>query len=121
MEPQTRFRALRAQANLDQAAVAELLNISPSQYGKIERGESQADPLKLRLLAGRYQVSIDYLLGLSSDPGAPADSSGSSLPPPDPIREGVTQEYDRMDVFNRRLLYSIAVAMRQTQEQRQIK
>jgi hypothetical protein len=30
-------------------------------------------------------------------------------------------EYDRMDVFNRRLLYSVAVAMRQTQEQRQIK
>lgn len=121
MEPQTRFRALRAQHNLDQASVAELLSISPSQYGKIERGDSQADPLKLRLLAGRYAVSIDYLLGLSNDPGTPADSSGSALPPPDPIREGVTLEYDRMDVFNRRLLYAIAVAIRQAQEQRQIK
>ena len=118
MEPTTRFRALRLLHNLDQVAAGQLLGVSASQYSKIERGDSIADATKLQVLAEHYGVFIDYLLGRSADPGAPADTS--LLPPPDPMREGLMAEYDRLDLINRRLLYGLAMALRQAQEQREL-
>lgn len=115
--PKLRLKQLRAQHEMTQADVAAILGVSASQYGKIERGASQTDQGNLIKLAQRYDVSLDYLLGLS-DERTPLRPAVRDLPALDPVREGILAELARMDGANRRLLWDVAVAIRQNQERR---
>ncbi len=63
-----RIRDLREDADLTQKQVADLLQCDQSLYSKYERG---LRPLPLEVavrLAQFYQVSLDYLTGLSDTP-----------------------------------------------------
>ena len=63
-----RIRDLREDNDLSQAEVAKVIRTTQQQYSKIETGKADINGEKLILLAQFYNVSTDYILGLSKDP-----------------------------------------------------
>ncbi len=63
-----RLLSLRKRAREKQPALAELLELSVSQISEIERGHKGTTLSSLKLLCQHYNVSADYLLGLTDDP-----------------------------------------------------
>ena len=61
----TRIRDLREDRDLSQAALAKLLNVSQSTYSRYESGYLDIPSNILIALARFYQVSVDYILGLT--------------------------------------------------------
>lgn len=63
-----RIRDLREDRDLKQREIAELLLCDQSLYSKYEWGEREL-PLHLAIqLAEFYDVSVDYLVGLTDEP-----------------------------------------------------
>ena len=63
-----RIRDLREDRDLKQREIAELLLCDQALYSKYERGEREL-PLHLAIqLAEFYDVSVDYLVGLTDEP-----------------------------------------------------
>ena len=60
-----RLRDLREDADLNQTQVANFLGMSQTGYSKYETGENDIPTQVLIKLAGFYQTSIDYILGVS--------------------------------------------------------
>lgn len=60
-----RLKKLREEAGLTQEEVAKNLNITASGYGYYEQGRRDPDTDTLRKLAEFYNVSVDYLLGMT--------------------------------------------------------
>ena len=63
-----RIRDLREDNDLNQTAVANMLNMSQTGYSKYETGENDIPTATLIKLANFYHVSIDYLLGQTNNP-----------------------------------------------------
>lgn len=63
-----RLRDLREDRDLLQRQVAESLNCSQRVYSNYERGERDIPTDVLIRLSEFYDVSVDYLLGLTNDP-----------------------------------------------------
>ena len=63
-----RIRDLREDRDLTQAQIAKILKTTQQQYSKIETGRADISGEKLILLARFYNVSCDYIPGLSKDP-----------------------------------------------------
>lgn len=61
-----RLKDLKEDADLTQKQVAELIGVSMNHYGKYERGETDIPLEKAIILAKYYDVSLDYLAGLSN-------------------------------------------------------
>ena len=61
----SRIRLIRKRYNLNQSQVAEKINMSQMGYSKYETGETMLNTHVLIKLARIYNVSIDYLLGLT--------------------------------------------------------
>ncbi len=71
-----RLLELREQNNLSQKAVADLLGVTRTQVSDIENGKSGTNLDRFYQLCEFYQVSADYLLGITDDPawrGKPTD------------------------------------------------
>jgi transcriptional regulator with XRE-family HTH domain len=64
-----RLRDLREAAHLTQEELAQQLEISEPQVWRYEKGDSAPRADVLLKLASYFNVSSDYLLGRSSDPG----------------------------------------------------
>ena len=63
--PYQRIRNLREDADLTQKEVADILQMHKTTYVRYETGEREV-PLKVAIaLAQYYQVTLDYLAGLS--------------------------------------------------------
>ena len=62
-----RHRDLREDADLNQRDVAALLAISVQQYSLYERGDRQIPFKHVITLAKYYDVSIDYIAGLTNN------------------------------------------------------
>lgn len=60
-----RLKELRIDKNLSQAKLAELFNISQQAVSHYEKGARDIDSSLLRNLAVFFNVSTDYLLGIS--------------------------------------------------------
>lgn len=60
-----RIRELRVDRNLSQKEVAAYLHITQQCYSKIETGRMDITGERLILLAKLYNVTTDYILGLS--------------------------------------------------------
>ena len=56
---------MREDRDLSQAALAKLLNVSQSTYSRCESGYLDIPSNILIALARFYQVSVDYILGLT--------------------------------------------------------
>lgn len=63
-----RLKELREQKNLTQAQLSKLLNISASTIGMYEQGRRFPDENLLKHISQYFNVSIDYLLGLTNIP-----------------------------------------------------
>ena len=64
MEYFERLKELREDRDLRQSDIASLLNVTPSCYGKYERGEYSIPTQALITLCRFYNVSANYILGL---------------------------------------------------------
>jgi transcriptional regulator with XRE-family HTH domain len=62
-----RLRDLREDRDLNQQALADLLNISQTTYSRYESGTLDIPSVSLIKLAKFYGTSIDYLLGLTDN------------------------------------------------------
>ncbi len=66
MDFATRFAELRADNDIKQKDLAKLLNVSVSAISHYEKGLNIPDLESLILLAKHFNVSLDYLVGRSS-------------------------------------------------------
>ena len=62
-----RIRDLREDRDYTQAQIAAVIKTTQQQYSKIETGRADISGEKLILLAKFYNVSTDYILGLTKD------------------------------------------------------
>lgn len=63
-----RIRDLREDRDFSQAEIAKVIKTTQQQYSKIETGRADISGEKLKRLAEFYNVSADYILGISDDP-----------------------------------------------------
>ncbi len=63
-----RIRELREDHDLRQVDVAKMLGMSQTGYSKYETGENDVPTTILIKLAGIYNTSTDYILGLTDNP-----------------------------------------------------
>lgn len=70
-----RIRELREDSDLRQIDVAKILKMSQTGYSKYETGENDVPTSVLIALARYYNVSTDYLLGLTNNPTPYSDRS----------------------------------------------
>lgn len=62
-----RIKELREDRDLSQSKIAEIIKTTQQQYSKIETGKSDISGEKLKLLAEFYNISADYILGLTDE------------------------------------------------------
>lgn len=68
MDYRTRLRNIREDRDLTQATVGKLLNKSQQGYSHIESGRAELKIDDLIKLCRFYDLSADYLIGLSDHP-----------------------------------------------------
>lgn len=68
MDNDQRIRNLREDANLTQQQVGSAINVPQRTYAYYESGQRMVPPCVLCALANFYNVSVDYLLGRTSNP-----------------------------------------------------
>ena len=61
------IRELREDRDLKQSDVAEMLGTTQQVYSRYENGTNELPLYRLRELCVFYQVSADYILGLSKE------------------------------------------------------
>ncbi|MBE7065879.1 MAG: helix-turn-helix transcriptional regulator [Ruminococcaceae bacterium] len=64
-----RIRELREDNDKTQSEIAEILGTSQTMYARYERGANEMPIRHLIRLSTLYNVSTDYILGLSDDTG----------------------------------------------------
>lgn len=67
MKYSERIRSLREDHDLSQSKIAELLNIGQRTYCDYERGKTRIPVDSLIVLAKFYNVSMDYICGISEE------------------------------------------------------
>ena len=60
-----RIGELREDNDIKQLVIAKLLNVSQSTYSRYETGDLEIPVQALIILAGFYDTSIDYLVGIT--------------------------------------------------------
>lgn len=70
------LRELRIQKGLTQAELSKALQVSASSIGMYEQGRREPDNETLGRIANFFNVTTDYLLGRTDEPGGTADSAG---------------------------------------------
>lgn len=63
-----RLRVSREARNISRKELAELLHVTRTQVSDIENGKSGTNLERFLQLCELYQVSADYLLGITDDP-----------------------------------------------------
>ena len=63
-----RLREMRSRRKETQKELAELLGVKPNQIGEMENGRGATTLAKLALLCEHYNITADYLLGLTDQP-----------------------------------------------------
>lgn len=63
-----RIKEIREDNNLLQKDMANIIGTTQQQYSKIELGKADIYCEKIILIAKKFNLSIDYILGLIDDP-----------------------------------------------------
>ena len=74
-----RIRELRERYGFSQARVGALINFPQRTYAYYESGKRMLPPQVICALARLYNVSADYILELSDDPGNAFISSSARI------------------------------------------
>ena len=75
----SRIKDLRINNNISQKEISEYLHINQSTYSKFELNKAVIPIELLNKLANYYNVSLDYLLGLSNDKNVQTSDESSDL------------------------------------------
>ena len=67
-----RIRDLREDADLSQRQISEIICMHKTTYARYETGEREIPFNIAILLAKHYNVSLDYLAGLTNNPAPPS-------------------------------------------------
>ncbi len=67
MEFKNRLKEIRIERKMTQRNVYELLSVSPNCYASWEQGRTQPDIEMIKRLCEIFDVSADYLLGITDD------------------------------------------------------
>ena len=70
MDYRTKLRGLREDRDLTQVEISELLQKSQQGYNHIETGRAELKIEDLVKLCNFYNVSADYIIGLTDEPKA---------------------------------------------------
>ena len=62
-----RLRELRVAAGINQTDLADILGMQQNQYSRYERGDRELPMHLFVILAQHYNVSLDYMVGLSDE------------------------------------------------------
>jgi len=103
-----RLRELREEKQVNQADVAQYLNITREAYSMYETGKRQMNYESLDLLAEYFCVSVDFLLGRKQERGALRPNEAELL-----------QKYARLDERGRKSVEALLAheaSLAQTQE-----
>ena len=65
-----RIKDLREDNDLTQQTIPEVLGTSQTMYARYERGANELPIHHLLTLCDYYQVSADYILGITNSPNA---------------------------------------------------
>ena len=68
MQYSQRLKDLREDSDLSQEAVAKILGTSQSYYAQYENGKRELPFSRAIILAQFYNVSLDYIAGITSVP-----------------------------------------------------
>ena len=74
-----RLKDIREDRDITQKEIADYLHIKQNTYSQYESGKRQLPIEVLIALAGYYQVTTDYLLGLSDIPNPYRDNRKKQL------------------------------------------
>jgi transcriptional regulator with XRE-family HTH domain len=74
-----RLRQLREQRGLSQREFADVVDMGYVMIHRYEHGLTDPTASTLIRLAKELRVSVDYLVGLSDDPGTPVSEGGLEL------------------------------------------
>lgn len=66
-----RIRGLREDKDLNQTQLAGLLNTNQKKISRLETGENEPNLQDIKALCNYFNVSSDYLLGLTDNPEKP--------------------------------------------------
>lgn len=64
----SRIKSIRTQNNMSQSDLANLLGVSKTQISDLENGKTTTTLDRLAIFASYFNISTDYLLGLSDNP-----------------------------------------------------
>ncbi len=67
MDYKIRMRNLREDSDMTQQEIADILGTSQTMYARYERGANELPIRHLIRLANYYDVSTDYMLGLTEE------------------------------------------------------
>lgn len=67
MEYYQRIKDLREDSEQTQKQISEILNMTQTNYAKIENGHIQLSIDNLKKLCYLYQISSDYILGFTNE------------------------------------------------------
>jgi len=101
MKTYERLKLLRKERGLLQKDIADFLNISKSAYGYYEQGRNEPDIQTIVKLSEFYNVSADYLLGITD-----VQSSDLSKKESD-----VLKMYRSLDSDNQNIIYGAVYAL----------
>lgn len=62
-----RIRGLREDNDMTQQEIADILGTSQTMYARYERGANELPIRHLKALCELYNISADYILGISAD------------------------------------------------------
>ena len=68
MNYRQRLREIREDRDLSQAEIGQVINKSQQGYSHIENGRAELEIDDLIALCHFYQLSADYLIGLTNEP-----------------------------------------------------
>lgn len=84
-----KLKELRAEKCYSQKMVADILGITQSAYSNYESGKREPDNNTLSALAEVFNVTVDYLLGRSSNPSPTSKKKGIKIPVLGEVAAGV--------------------------------
>lgn len=86
-----KLKKLRKDKKLTQAQLATIIGVERSSIGKYETGTTPSMDV-LAIFAEYFNVTVDYLLGLSDDNTSPLASSGAWVPVLGQVQAGIPIE-----------------------------
>lgn len=94
-----RLKRARERKGLTQSQVADVTSISNKSLSRYENGASAPDPETILELLRLYDVSADYIMGLSNEMG---HCAGSSLTPPEICGPDAHELFEELSADGRR-------------------